>query len=551
MRMVSSVHSLNYRPQSCSIAGCAWPCCRVEDQVPAAWSMQVNTLFCRPAFMVLLIWAIFKLAMKAPFMLQSSVYFVSGAITLSLWCVANHLIWLNIRPDKLQQCLILITLLLNTSASYHDALNLDSFVDRTRSLFFHHIGWKLCPLLILCSNLQVFILVGWSLVTDFGAYWLANAIYGDAFPAMLAALLVFNSGGFLLCGLVSQARLKALYHAQELSKSKSVAFETMLSMLCDGFLWVAEDGETVIKNDGRCELLTNIGAAGHEKLSDMMKHDTDEGQRLSNAFQRSRTSPVLFHSICSAPAWEFYTVDLFIVNQAHIYNAKDVHNAECSQGFLVGVCQRSQLICHPIQCPLDTVEDLAETEQESEANPPESEAPEAASHPDEEGSGSETPTTTTTGKIFECSEDIKDMCDSMAEIVRPGRKEHWLVEAHQLHVVPSCVLGEGSFTMVVEGYFHGQTVAVKMPSAHQTSRSIRSLIHEVRMLRRLRHPGIVLFHGVCIADRQRRIGLIFERVQGTSLRSFIKCQSPCPDMDDQYQLAVDVCEALRYLHGHQ
>jgi len=316
-------------------------------------------------------------------------------------------------------------------------------------------------------------------------------------------------------------------------------------------VWVAEDGETVIHNDGRCELLASIGTAGHEKLSDVMTHDADEVRRFHNALQRSCSNPVLFHSVCSVGTGELYTVDLFIVSQAQMYNTKEMHGAECSQGFLVGVCLRHQLVCHPIQCPLDTIEDVEEINHESESlsHHPVSEEAQTASCLDEEGSGSETPTTTTTGKVFRCSEDSKDMAESMAEIVKLGRKEHWLVEAHQLHVVPSCVLGQGSFAMVVEGYFHGKAVAVKMPSSQRTGRSIKSLIHEVRILRRIRHPGIVLFHGVCIADRRKRIGLVFEKVHGTSLRSFIKCQSPCPDKKDLYPLAVDVCEALRYLHG--
>jgi serine/threonine protein kinase len=161
----------------------------------------------------------------------------------------------------------------------------------------------------------------------------------------------------------------------------------------------------------------------------------------------------------------------------------------------------------------------------------------------------QSPTSTATSLVFQPLQNIEDTAESMVHLEKLGCKEHWLIKPQHLHVCPEEVLGRGAFGVVIAGFLHGTRVAVKMPRSTKVIHAMNSLVNEIRILRRCRHPNLVLFHGVSIADNKSQLALVFDKVPGATLRSFIR-EPPCgPNALERHRLVLDICEALRYLHG--
>eukprot|EP00913_Durusdinium_trenchii_P016574 g15579.t1 len=93
---------------------------------------------------------------------------------------------------------------------------------------------------------------------------------------------------------------------------------------------------------------------------------------------------------------------------------------------------------------------------------------------------------------------------SFSELVELGRREHWIVEPHQLCLLGDSVLGSGTFGTVLRGTFYGASVAIKMPKAEKKEHL--PLLNELRTLRRLRHPNIVLFLGAHVVSLGEAVG---------------------------------------------
>ncbi|CAE8647604.1 unnamed protein product [Polarella glacialis] len=56
-----------------------------------------------------------------------------------------------------------------------------------------------------------------------------------------------------------------------------------------------------------------------------------------------------------------------------------------------------------------------------------------------------------------------------------------------------------------------------------------NLLHELRMMRVIRHPNIVLFYGACIEEESREVALVFEKVSGHTLCAWISQKNPGED----------------------
>lgn len=136
---------------------------------------------------------------------------------------------------------------------------------------------------------------------------------------------------------------------------------------------------------------------------------------------------------------------------------------------------------------------------------------------------------------------------SFAELVELGRREHWIVEPHQLCLLENKVLGSGTFGTVLGGTFYGASVAIKMPNSDKKEHL--PLLNELRTLRRLRHPNIVLFLAAHVTPASNDMALVFELMEGPTLHDWMKAQ-PHPIEFDPGKLSVlrDISLALRYLH---
>ncbi|CAE8633308.1 unnamed protein product [Polarella glacialis] len=113
----------------------------------------------------------------------------------------------------------------------------------------------------------------------------------------------------------------------------------------------------------------------------------------------------------------------------------------------------------------------------------------------------------------------------LRQVCELGCTEHWLLAWDELEI-PSpeeaVVLGKGGFGVVLLARFHGCQVALKLPTTADgvaPARSLPSFANELRMLRRLRHPNVVLFYGAVIQPDLGVVALVSEFVDGTTLQS--------------------------------
>eukprot|EP00927_Polykrikos_kofoidii_P007720 TRINITY_DN13166_c0_g1_i1.p1 TRINITY_DN13166_c0_g1~~TRINITY_DN13166_c0_g1_i1.p1 ORF type:complete len:601 (+),score=80.55 TRINITY_DN13166_c0_g1_i1:63-1805(+) len=168
--------------------------------------------------------------------------------------------------------------------------------------------------------------------------------------------------------------------------------------------------------------------------------------------------------------------------------------------------------------------------------------------PEQKADSASIASTTETGCVFQ------DVTDWNA-IVGIGLRERWLIRASELMVHVDERLGEGGFGVVVGGKYLGAQVAVKFAwkaneIRHDSSRLI-SLLNELRILRHVRHPSIVGFIGACIDTASNDLGLVLEKVNGTSLDVFMTDVMECPEetVTERGSLIGDIGSAVRYLHS--
>ncbi|CAK0834493.1 unnamed protein product, partial [Prorocentrum cordatum] len=159
------------------------------------------------------------------------------------------------------------------------------------------------------------------------------------------------------------------------------------------------------------------------------------------------------------------------------------------------------------------------------------------------------PDTTASGQAFEVAGD-----GSLLAMRAVGEKEGWLVRESDVVPLSGRSLGEGSFGVVTGGLYHSTFVAIKAPKQDVwlTDRGLDSLCNELRILRRLRHPNIMFLYGACLNDSLTTIFLVLEFVRGVTLTDFI-CQasSSYPSQSDRVSIAIDVVNALRYMHSRK
>jgi len=173
------------------------------------------------------------------------------------------------------------------------------------------------------------------------------------------------------------------------------------------------------------------------------------------------------------------------------------------------------------------------------------------------------PETTATSRAIANGEDL-------AKIIEIGTHEQWLIKPEELRTKPDSVLGKGGFGKVVCGEFHGTPVAVKMTKvgaeeeadsgegaehkAAARTKMLISIYNEIRILRHVRHPNVVLFYGACLNSDRGDVKLVLEWVNGQSLEDFI-LRSGQPDRPlratDQFKAILDTCRALCYLHSRR
>lgn len=115
-------------------------------------------------------------------------------------------------------------------------------------------------------------------------------------------------------------------------------------------------------------------------------------------------------------------------------------------------------------------------------------------------------------------------------------------------------LGAGAFGTVFRGEWGGHTVAVKvLQTAYSSnSRELDSFRQEIAVLSGLRHPNIIAFLAACTISPD--VCIIEELAEGGSLHTKLHGPSGADnrcrplDIKDAVQVAIDVAQAMVYLH---
>lgn len=134
-------------------------------------------------------------------------------------------------------------------------------------------------------------------------------------------------------------------------------------------------------------------------------------------------------------------------------------------------------------------------------------------------------------------------------IAAVGQTEHWLIPPNKVSLYPEIILGCGGFGVVVVGRLYGLQVAVKMPLAMTDCSHAISLVNEIRVLRRLRHPNLVSFIGACIDQSAGDVSLIQELIPGPSLAQMITKPPSNPCSEDRRRILLGICKSIKYLHA--
>jgi serine/threonine protein kinase len=141
------------------------------------------------------------------------------------------------------------------------------------------------------------------------------------------------------------------------------------------------------------------------------------------------------------------------------------------------------------------------------------------------------------------------------------------IPAHDVSISDR-IAGKGTFGEVRAGLLFGSTdIVVKIPERDRKFRSenSNSKLNELLILRRARHPNVVLFHGVTFLEDLPC--LVLETVDGGNIGTFVRHrrssgaferdrqeifnhEDPDPLLCEQ-KLLVDVARGMQYLHGQK
>jgi len=150
--------------------------------------------------------------------------------------------------------------------------------------------------------------------------------------------------------------------------------------------------------------------------------------------------------------------------------------------------------------------------------------------------------------------DAATKCEQLQNIAKIGRLEHWLLDNEALNLETNQVLGSGTFGVVVKGMLYNTPVAIKVPrdAGLASERSyLPELGNELRVLRLLHHPNIVMLMGACLEPNHGRLALVLEMVQGERLDHYLTNTHITPSHLNRFSILVGVTRALCYLHAQQ
>ncbi|KAI3957338.1 hypothetical protein MKW98_003059 [Papaver atlanticum] len=110
-------------------------------------------------------------------------------------------------------------------------------------------------------------------------------------------------------------------------------------------------------------------------------------------------------------------------------------------------------------------------------------------------------------------------------------------------------IGRGSCSTVYHGLWCGSDVAVKIYCSFEYSDDLlRSFRQEVSLMKRLRHPNVLLFMGAVTSPW--RLGIVTEFLPRGSLFKLLQRETPTLGWKRRVLMALDIARGMNYLHSY-
>ncbi|CAE8717555.1 unnamed protein product [Polarella glacialis] len=351
--------------------------------------------------------------------------------------------------------------------------------DRARHLS-RLVTYKLWPLAGLrAETTSLFLVTSW--LIDCAAHYLSSVEFGDPWDSTTPFWLLLCMLAFGLIMSVAMRSQNRCYFAECDSEAEARLCRCLGGMLGDFVLRLDSDGTVISCDDAFSKLMRrSVVGSGFQAL--ILEGEGHEG---SSMFKVGLETATVDHGVQLQLVLQRFGAEDLSVELIIVRKVLEAYPRESS--FLVAIKQCETL------CPERWPSLVAPMKSRSDK-----------------------PVGKVTSSCF-FSDCIRD--DDPRTLTQLGIKEHWIIEKENLCMEPSSMLGAGGFGIVMEGEYNGTRVAVKIPKSD--SKIEFPLLNELRLLRHLRHPNIVLFFGACIGAKASDMMLVFELIHGITLRDFM------------------------------
>ncbi|KAK9668190.1 hypothetical protein RND81_13G040400 [Saponaria officinalis] len=108
-------------------------------------------------------------------------------------------------------------------------------------------------------------------------------------------------------------------------------------------------------------------------------------------------------------------------------------------------------------------------------------------------------------------------------------------------------VGQGSYAVVYHGLWNGSDVAIKVYFGKDyDEKTLLGYKKEISIMRKLRHPNVLLFMGACYS--QERLAIVTEFLPRGSLFKILHKNNQILDIRRRLRMALDVARGMNYLH---
>ncbi|KAL7188809.1 hypothetical protein ACSBR1_038627 [Camellia fascicularis] len=110
-------------------------------------------------------------------------------------------------------------------------------------------------------------------------------------------------------------------------------------------------------------------------------------------------------------------------------------------------------------------------------------------------------------------------------------------------------IGQGSFASVYHGIWNGSDVAVKVYFGNEYGEgTLLDYKKEIDIMRRLRHPNVLLFMGAVYSGEKEKLAIVSEFLPRGSLFKTLHKNNQSLDIRRRLRMALDVARGMNYLH---